>query len=69
MEKYQAMVNNPEKVNADSEMARLRLTEPIHDSFENQYQQPFFMGYNLNLVEHEAWRHSTTTSVYASTPS
>lgn len=51
VEKYQAMVNNPEKVNADSEMARLRLTEPIHDSFENQYQQPFFMGYNLNLVE------------------
>ena len=49
--KYSAMVGKPDLVNADVEMAKLRLTEPIHDSFENQYQQPTFMGYNLALVE------------------
>lgn len=51
IEKYQAMVEKPELINADPEMARIRLFEPIHDCFENQFQQPFFMGYNLNLAE------------------
>lgn len=49
--KYGAMVGNDSLVNADSEIAMIRLTEPIHDSFESQYQQPLFMGYNLMLVE------------------
>ena len=49
--KYSALLRQPELVNADKEMAMIRLTEPIHDSFENQYQQPLFMGYNLMLVE------------------
>ena len=48
--KYEPMVGKTELVNADPEMAKIRLTEPIHDSFENQYQQPTFMGYNLSLV-------------------
>lgn len=50
-EKYGAMVGKDSLVNADPEIARIRLTEPIHDSFESQYQQPLFMGYNLMLVE------------------
>ena len=50
-EKYGKMVRHLDLVNADKEMAMIRLTEPIHDSFENQYQQPLFMGYNLMLVE------------------
>jgi len=50
-EKYGAMVRRTDLVNTDKEMALIRLTEPIHDSFENQYQQPLFMGYNLMLVE------------------
>lgn len=50
-QRYGAMLNKPDLVNADAEMAKIRLTEPIHDSFENQYQQPTFMGYNLALVE------------------
>lgn len=50
-EKYQAMVEHPERVNADQEMALIRQTEPLHDSFENMYQQPVFMGYNLTLYE------------------
>ena len=49
--KYRPMVRHVELVNADKEMSLIRLTEPIHDSFENQYQQPLFMGYNLLLVE------------------
>ena len=50
-EKYGAMVGKDSLVNADPEIAKIRLTEPIHDSFESQYQQPLFMGYNLMLVE------------------
>ena len=50
-EKYGAMVRRIDLVNAEPEMALIRLTEPIHDSFENQYQQPLFMGYNLMLIE------------------
>ncbi|MBQ6192174.1 MAG: hypothetical protein IJK51_07745 [Bacteroidaceae bacterium] len=50
-EKYGKMVRRLDLVNADKEMAMIRLTEPLHDSFENQYQQPLFMGYNLMLVE------------------
>ena len=49
--KYRPMVRHVDLVNADKEMSLIRLTEPIHDSFENQYQQPLFMGYNLLLVE------------------
>ena len=45
------MVRHIDLVNADKEMAKIRLTEPLHDSFESQYQQPLFMGYNLMLVE------------------
>ncbi len=49
--KYGAMVRRADLVGADREMALIRLTEPLHDTFENQYQQPLFMGYNLMLVE------------------
>ena len=49
--KYEAMVGNDSLVNADPEIAKIRLTEPLHDSFESMYQQPLFMGYNLSLVE------------------
>ena len=51
VKKYEPMVRRADLVNADKEMALIRLTEPIHDSFESMYQQPLFMGYNLMLVE------------------
>jgi len=51
IEKYSPMVRRIDLVNADREMAMIRLTEPLHDSYESQYQQPLFMGYNLMLVE------------------
>lgn len=49
--KYGAMVRNIGALNSDVEMARIRLTEPMRDSFESQYQYPTFMGYNLALSE------------------
>ncbi len=49
--KYKPMVYNPTLVNSDPEMAHIRPLEPIHDSFENMYQQPVFLGYNLRLYE------------------
>ncbi len=50
-EKYGAMIGNPKLVNADPEMLCIRQLEPLRDSFENLYQQPVFMGYNLRLYE------------------
>ncbi|MBQ0048814.1 MAG: hypothetical protein KBT12_01030 [Bacteroidales bacterium] len=49
--RYRAMLNNPEAVNADPEVAMVRLTEPIHDNFENNFVQPVFLGYTAALVE------------------
>ena len=66
-DKYEAMLDAPDRVNADSEIACLRLTEPMHDCFENQFQSPFFMGYNLNLMEArgmEALTHSLCVCLY-----
>lgn len=51
VEKYSAYIGKPEVVNADQEFAMIRLLEPIHDSFENTYQQPVFLGYNAALME------------------
>lgn len=50
-DKYGSMVRNPKQINADPEMANIRQLQPIHDSFENVYQKPTFMGYNLSLRE------------------
>lgn len=49
--KYSPMVGNMEMVDADPEIAMLRLTEPMHDNLENNLPQPTFMGYNSQLVE------------------
>lgn len=51
VEKYATYINNPKLIDSDPEMALIRKLEPIHDSFENSYQQPVFLGYNLALTE------------------
>ena len=51
VEKYSAYVGMPDKVESDKEMAFIRQLEPINDSFENEYQQPAFLGYNAALME------------------
>ncbi len=49
--KYRPMLYNTALVNSDDEMGHIRLTEPMHDSFENMYQKPTFLGYNIRLYE------------------
>ena len=49
--RYRPMLKQPELVDADPEFRMVRLTEPMHDSFENFYAQPSFMGYNAALIE------------------
>lgn len=61
--KYAAMVRRIDLVNAEPEMALIRLTEPLHDSYENRYQQPLFMGYNLVLVEGRSQQALTNSLV------
>ncbi len=51
VEKYQAMVRNNERIEADPEFKMVRLTEPIHDNFENFFNQPSFLGYYAALSE------------------
>ena len=51
VEKYRPMLYDIEKVNNDAEMKVVRLTEPLHDNFENFYIQPTFLGYTAALTE------------------
>ena len=50
VEKYSALLDKPEAVEADQEFALLRRTEPIADSFESEYQSPAFLGYTATLM-------------------
>ena len=45
------MLRRPDLVAQDAEFSRVRLTEPIHDNFENLLTQPVFLGYNAALNE------------------
>lgn len=68
VDKYSAYVGKTEVVNADKEMAFIRQLEPIHDSFENNYQQPVFLGYNAVLTEgrsRNALLHSLAVCMYS----
>ena len=49
--KYRPMVGNPGLIDEDPEFHHMRLTEPVHDNFENLLSQPAFLGYNLALNE------------------
>ncbi|MCF0197988.1 MAG: hypothetical protein HUK02_01515 [Bacteroidaceae bacterium] len=51
VKRYTAMLRQPDAVNNDAEMKMVRMTEPVHDTFESQYIQPVFMGYNASLME------------------
>ncbi|MBQ8968663.1 MAG: hypothetical protein IJ064_02880 [Bacteroidaceae bacterium] len=51
IEKYSAMVRDTTRINADPEFHNIRLTEPMHDNFENFLTQPTFLGYNATLSE------------------
>lgn len=51
VDKYRPMLRDSAKVNADKEMAMIRLTEPLNDAFENRFLPPVFLGYNATLME------------------
>ena len=50
VERYSAMVGDSTSVAADPVFARVRLTEPVTDSFESFYQSPVFLGYTAVLT-------------------
>ena len=64
---YTSLVGSYDLVSTDPEMKKLRELEPIEDSFENQHQNPTFMGYNLNLGvarSMAAWNNSVAVCLY-----
>ncbi len=68
VERYAPMLDNAEAVEADPVFARLRRTEPLHDSFESFYQQPTFLGYAAVMTEGrspEALTQSIMANLYS----
>ena len=68
IERYEPMVGKPEAVEADPVFARLRLTEPVNDSFESQFEQPTFLGYTATLMagrSREALMESLMACLYS----
>ncbi len=68
VERYSAMLDNPERVAADPEFALLRQTEPVTDSFESFYEAPVFLGYNCVLLAGRtatALQHSLMSNLYS----
>lgn len=66
--KYSAYIADTALVESDPEMAMIRKLEPIHDTFENVYQQPVFLGYNISLMEgrsKEALMNSLAVCMYS----
>lgn len=50
VEKYSAMLNNPKLIEEDAELAHVRLLAPREQRFEQNYQSPAFLGYNVGLL-------------------
>ena len=68
VERYTPMLGNAAAVEADPVFARLRRTEPLHDSFESFYQQPTFLGYAAVMTEGrspEALTQSIMANLYS----
>ncbi len=70
VERYSAMMGDSLAIESDGEFKMVRLTEPVHDSFENSYVQPVFLGYNAQLKEGRSinalW-NSLTVHIYTKT--
>ena len=68
VERYSAMLDKPESVDADPEFALLRQTEPVMDSFESYFEAPVFLGYNCVLMAGRtatALQHSLLANLYS----
>ena len=64
VEKYSAMLRDSNLVAQDSELASVIELQPVHDSFEQIYREPLFLGYNLALTEAKTMR-GLHNSLYA----
>lgn len=64
VEKYSAMLRDYNLVAQDSELAGVIELQPVHDSFEQIYREPMFLGYNLALTEAKTVR-GLHNSLYA----
>ena len=51
VEKYGAMADNPKLIDQDPELADIKDYIPLESKFEQYYQTPIFLGYNVGLAE------------------
>lgn len=68
IQRYEAMLDKPEAVEADPVFARLRKTEPVSDAFEGMFEDPVFLGYNCALMagrSREALMESLMACLYS----
>lgn len=49
VEKYWAMLDNPALMKDDAELQHVLSLDPREERFEQNYQQPLFLGYNIGL--------------------
>lgn len=56
VEKYEPMLDDYNLVTQDPWFASALELEPVHDSFEQNYREPLFLGYNIALVEAKSLR-------------
>ncbi len=47
--KYTALLDHPERIDDDAELKHVRSLAPREDRFEQNYQAPAFLGYNVGL--------------------
>lgn len=64
VEKYSNMLNDYNLVLQDAELASVIDLQPVKDSFEQNYREPLFLGYNVKLVEAKSIR-GLYNSLYA----
>ena len=68
VDRYSAMLDNPDAIQSDAEMATVLKTRPTRDDFEGMYQPPVFLGYNAVRMEFpsaEALMQSLMVNLYS----
>lgn len=56
LSKYGPMLTNRKLIAEDAELRQILDMQPIQDSFEQQYQKPVFLGYNMALSSGKSQR-------------
>ncbi len=64
VEKYSDMLADYNKVLSDENLAKVIELQPVNDSFEQNYREPLFLGYNVKLTEAKSIR-GLNNSLYA----